>query len=273
VKVLVTGPGGMVGSYLTKILAEKKVEVIPMYRHHHIRERMEQVPDAIIHLAAYTNVTASNANPYQCFKDNVELTHDVAWWAQDLNIPMINVSTVYVDAVFENGYGEAPWEYYTYTKALGEAVVEYMNHPKLKTIRTGALFGLNAQGKDHKFVGTMIKAYEEGRRSFTMNKQWVMPTYAKDLAEDLAYRIMHPDFEMEPYLTYFFNDTDDMPNHGVQLKDYAKEVFRLIGAADEAITFTDRPGDMIHYEPGDNEVDWGRHWKKALAAYIKGELS
>lgn len=142
--ILITGSTGMLGLELVKVLKWKKFHVIEV-RHKHgtsmafdiTSKRMimafkEQVPklDAIIHLAAMTDVNRCELNKRVCFRTNVIGTRNMVNLAKDYGSKLIYISTPMIFSGVTGNYTEtsrvAPLNYYSKTKYLGEvAVLKY----------------------------------------------------------------------------------------------------------------------------------------------------
>ncbi len=138
--------------------------------------------DGVIHCAAYTAVDAAEDEPGVCMKVNAEGTENIARVCQELDLPMMYIST---DYVFD-GEGERPWEpqdpcdplnVYGKSKYLGEvAVQKYLE--KYYIVRIAWVFGTN--GKN--FIKAMLNKATTTDKVTVVNDQVGSPTYTRDLA-------------------------------------------------------------------------------------------
>ena len=193
-RVLVTGAEGQLGFDVVRELRkrgiepiEKTIENMDITDQKTVHEGVKEAqPDAVIHCAAYTAVDAAESNRDLCFGINVEGTRNIAEVCNELDIPMMYIST---DYVFE-GNGEAPWEpdgdrnpinIYGESKYQGELVVESLLE-KYFIVRISWVFGEN--GKN--FVRTMVDLGKKMKSINVVADQFGSPTYTADLAVTLA---------------------------------------------------------------------------------------
>lgn len=146
----------------------------------------QEMPDAVIHCAAYTAVDAAEENEDLCRRVNAGGTRNIAQVCKDLDIKMIYISTDYVFG----GQGERPWEpeddrdpqsVYGQTKYEGELAVQELLD-KYFIVRIAWVFGVN--GKN--FIKTMLKLSENHDTITVVNDQFGSPTYTYDLARLLV---------------------------------------------------------------------------------------
>lgn len=189
-KVLVTGVKGQLGFDVINELEKRGMEAVGVdIQEMDITDRtsVEQVirqemPDAVIHCAAYTAVDAAEENEVLCRRVNVDGTRNIAEVCKAIDSKMIYISTDYVFS----GEGERPWEpedergpksVYGQTKYEGELAVQELLD-KYFIVRIAWVFGVN--GKN--FVKTMLKLAENHDTITVVNDQFGSPTYTYDLA-------------------------------------------------------------------------------------------
>lgn len=193
-KVLVTGVKGQLGFDVINELEKRGMEAVGVdIQEMDITDRtsVEQVirqemPDAVIHCAAYTAVDAAEENEVLCRRVNVDGTRNIAEVCKAIDSKMIYISTDYVFS----GEGERPWEpedergpksVYGQTKYEGELAVQELLD-KYFIVRIAWVFGVN--GKN--FVKTMLKLAENHDTITVVNDQFGSPTYTYDLARLLV---------------------------------------------------------------------------------------
>jgi len=144
-KIFVTGSTGLVGSRFIELLSNKYEFITPSYPEFDLtnKKSIEKVfdaytPDAVVHFAAYTNVSwAENQRDKKdddCWKVNVEGTKNLVSFIDPKKTHFIHISTDYVfpgskenpgpyseDTVPETDSNKVTW--YGYTKAEAEREV------------------------------------------------------------------------------------------------------------------------------------------------------
>ena len=193
-KVFVTGVKGQLGYDVVNELEKRDIEAVGVdIQEMDITDRdsvnrviRQEVPDAVIHCAAYTAVDAAEENEELCRRVNAEGTRNIAEVCKDLDIKMIYISTDYVFS----GQGERPWEpederepqsVYGQTKYEGELAVQELLE-RYFIVRIAWVFGVN--GKN--FIKTMLKLSENHDMITVVNDQFGSPTYTYDLARLLV---------------------------------------------------------------------------------------
>jgi dTDP-4-dehydrorhamnose reductase len=193
-RMLVTGAGGMVGSYVPAVFQDydlvltNRIEGMP---HLDVREPpavMQMVaevkPDVVLHLAAATDVDRCEQEPEWAYHTNVIGTQNVVLACQAFDITMVYISTA---GVF---WGDKPAPYtefdvpkpanvYGESKLAGEHIVSsLLRHYYI--VRAGWMIGGGI--KDKKFVATIAKLILEGKNPLrAVNDKLGTPTYGKDL--------------------------------------------------------------------------------------------
>lgn len=193
-RLLVTGAGGMVGSYVPAVFRDYELILtglsspgfIPM----DIRDSAavlktvsREKPDILLHLAAATDVDRCEQEPEEAFRSNTAGTQNVAVACLENGIPLVLVST---GAVF---WGDKPDPYvefdsprpanvYGRSKLAGEEIVASLLKDYL-IVRAGWMIG--GGERDKKFVGKIVRLMAEGKKNLkVVNDKWGSPTYAKD---------------------------------------------------------------------------------------------
>ena len=206
-RVLVTGSGGLLGSRLVPLLAERGYEVIAVYREHPPPEtegvrpvkldvtdsvRLEDLilktqPDTVIHAAAYTDVDGCERDKGRAWRTNVDATRSIVRASRVVNAHLVYVSTDYVFDGDKGLYRESdtpnPVNYYGLTKLVGEELVK--SSELLYTIvRPSAIYGIGGSKKS--FAEYVAEKLSHGERVKALIDQYVSPTYNGLLAEALA---------------------------------------------------------------------------------------
>lgn len=229
----------------------------------------EAKADGVIHCAAYTAVDAAEDNEELCTKINADGTESIAKVCQELDLPLMYIST---DYVFD-GEGERPWEpedpchplnVYGQSKYLGEqAVQKYLD--KYYIERIAWVFGVSGNN----FIKAMLNKAKTTNRVTVVSDQVGSPTYTRDLAVLLVDMM-----EKDRYGIYHAT------NEGIcTWYEFAKEIFVQAGidmevvpiSADEYPAKAKRPHNSRMEK---NKLDTAGFrrlptWQDALKRYLK----
>lgn len=182
-RILVTGSGGMLGSYVNFGLktASETLDVTD-FKKIQLFCRKEK-PTAILHLAAQTDLELCEKDFGGAYMVNSVGAYHLARVAKELGIKLIYISTVgifdgeKVTPYTENDEGN-PQNYYGHSKYLGELAVRSMLDDYL-ILRLSWVFG-GGPTKDKKFVSKIIKQLGKSEISVA-DDVFGSPTYAKDI--------------------------------------------------------------------------------------------
>jgi dTDP-4-dehydrorhamnose reductase len=187
-KIAITGANGLFGHGLAQVIREKH-KVLSLTRADADLTRLPDVrrvllaarPDAVIHTAAAPDPDQCERNPEYAFQANVVATRNVVDVAQELAIPIVQIST---DAVFE-GTADSPrtesdplnpLSVYGKTKLLAEQAV--MQLSRYWIFRISVLFG---PGKAN-FISKGLEALRGGATYTVAADQIGTATYTLDAA-------------------------------------------------------------------------------------------
>lgn len=201
-----TGAGGMLGRDVVAAAARGNHEVVALARADldvtdaaSVAERVAaESPEAVLNLAAWTDVDGAESDPAGAAAVNVEGARNVAAAAAAAGARVLFVST---DYVFD-GEGSEPWVESDATNPLSEygrsklggeqATLEASNQAFV--VRSSWLFGTGGRN----FVATMLGLAEEHDEVVVVRDQVGCPTFTGHLAEALlrvaasdAYGIHH----------------------------------------------------------------------------------
>lgn len=276
-KVFVTGVKGQLGFDVMNELKKRNIEAVGVdIDEMDITDKLQvekvitkEVPDAVIHCAAYTAVDAAEDHVEICRKVNAEGTRNIAKICEKLDIKMMYISTDYVF----NGQGTRPWEpddereplnVYGQTKYEGELAVEqYVK--KFFTVRIAWVFGIH--GKN--FIKTMLNLGKTHDKLTVVNDQTGSPTYTYDLA-----RLLVDMIQTEKYGRYHAT------NEGLcTWYEFACEIFKQAGmnvevapvTSDEYPAKAKRPENsrMNKEKLKENGFEPLPAWRDALSRYLK----
>jgi dTDP-4-dehydrorhamnose reductase len=143
--------------------------------------------DAVLHLAAFTNVDACEEEPERAFEVNARGTAIVAAAAAATGARVVYVSTDYVfdgrkDGAYEEDDAVNPLNVYGRSKLEGERAVLATDGNLV--VRTSWVFG---EGRN--FVATMLFAARAGKKLRVVADQVGRPTWARPLARALVHLV------------------------------------------------------------------------------------
>lgn len=231
-KILVTGVRGQLGHDVAAELEKRghqavgvDIEEMDITDDACVQRVIHDVkPEGIIHCAAWTAVDAAEEeeNREKVMAINATGTRSIAIACNDLNIPMLYVST---DYVFD-GRGDIPWKpdqtnyaplnVYGESKLAGEkAVTELLS--RFFIVRIAWVFGVNGNN----FIKTMLRVGADHDTLNVVNDQIGTPTYTYDLA-----RLLVDLIESDQYGCYHATNEGGY----ISWYDFACEIFRQAAA-------------------------------------------
>ena len=268
-KILVTGANGMLGQDLCPILEDEGHEVIETdidtiditNELSVFNVLKEELPDIVIHCAAYTNVDKAEEENELAFKINATGTENIAKVCKKLGITLFYISTDYVyDGTKKDKYlpedKPNPINVYGESKLAGEKAVATCE--KHYIIRTSWLYGHH--GKN--FVETMLSLKDEEEIK-VVDDQIGCPTWTVELANAIV-EIIDEELEYGIYQVCCSGSTS--------WYNFAKKIFELSNINVNLIPCTTEEFPRIAKRPKnstmDNE-DFCKNWEVALKEYLE----
>ncbi len=173
-KVLVTGATGMLGVYVCRALEKTSHEVLLVDRAQFDLASPDKVyeyvmslqPEAVLHLAAETDVDLCEREPQRAGVRNHLATASIAKAAEDCRAWLLYISTSNVFGsfgTFEHNELDlvGPTNYYGRSKYMGEEAVRMYCPSHHLIVRAGWMIGGGRSG-DHKFVGKLVQQIANG---------------------------------------------------------------------------------------------------------------
>ncbi len=229
-RALVVGCDGQLGTEVVDVLRRDGAEVVGLDRPEIDIADGDSVasafslaqPDVVVNCAAWTAVDAAEEHEQDALRANGIGPAVLAQACAATDAWLVHLSTDYVfDGVARTPYAEdavpAPRTAYGRTKLAGEAAVRVALPDRHYIVRTAWLYGLRGEN----FVKTMLRLEAERDTIDVVDDQRGQPTYARDLAEQLAMLVAR----RPPAAT--FHGTNSGQTTWYQL---AREIFRLAGA-------------------------------------------
>lgn len=267
-KTLITGAGGMVGSYMDFGMRfnSKQLDVTNWKQVSNMVKKYR--PKTIVHMAALTDLAECERDPAKAYLINGAGTYYMALAARNVGARFIYIST---NSVFDGSKSDLlqvagtpdPKSVYGHSKFLGELAVKSMLKD-YAILRTCWIFG-GGRVKDKKFVGHIMRKIHSGETRIQASSDNIgSPTYAKDLVLALRQFIMNKRV-----------GTFHVVNSGACSR--AEEAREIVGIVKAKIRIVPVPAkkfglssDRLHeaLKPQPNML---RPWQKALQDYLISE--
>ena len=267
-KILITGANGMLGMDLCPILEKKGYSVIKTDIHNlDITDSnscsfffTKEIPDLVIHCAAYTNVDKAEEDFSSAEKINSQGTENIAKICAKNDIALVYIST---DYVFDGNKLEPytpidstnPINNYGKTKLFGEEKVKKYCK-KYYIIRTSWLYG--KYGKN--FIETMISLRNKNELTI-INDQVGCPTWTIELAQGII-----EIFNKYPYGTYHICGDGETSWY-----NFAKEIFSNLNTPIKLIPCSSEnypsKAKRPKYSVMKSDIPC-KNWKLALKEYL-----
>jgi dTDP-4-dehydrorhamnose reductase len=190
-KVCLIGADGMLGHAIQKVFSDMEVTgfTIDLLDITNLDDTVKKIkdarPDFLIHTAAFTNVDLCESEPEKAYLVNGLGTRNVAMACEEINCPLLYISTDYVfDGTKGSPYNEwdepKPVSVYGLSKLMGERFVSALTN-RFYIVRTSWLYG--PDGKN--FVDTIVRLLSEKESLQVVNDQYGAPTFTMDLARKI----------------------------------------------------------------------------------------
>jgi dTDP-4-dehydrorhamnose reductase len=277
-RCLVTGAAGLLGSELTAFLRRQNEDVTGWDLPSHDVTDVDRIindthgvgPDALFHLAAWTDVDGCERDPARATSVNFQGAWAAALAAEEAGCKFIYLSTDYVfDGKSGRPYRENdapnPVSAYGRSKLMGEQAV-VRTCKKRFIVRSSWLYGKHGRN----FVDTIRQKCSQQPQIQVVSDQVGSPTYARDLCRPL--------WELARSEAYgIYHLTNSGQCSWFQL---AEEIVRLTGAQCEIVpvdtTAAGRPAPRPAFSVLENrnfKRKFGkvlRPWPDALKSYLSG---
>jgi len=198
-KILITGCGGMLGEAVYAELKDKyKVYATDIdlneswlsYLDVRLADDIDKIfkkikPDAVLHLAALTDMEYCELHPEQAYDTNFMGAYNIARAAKKQKAPFVYISSAGIFDGKKQNYNEEdapnPLSVYARSKYAGELAA--LAIPKSIVIRAGWMMG-GGPKKDKKFINKIIKQIRSGAKQLhIVDDKMGTPTYTYDLAK------------------------------------------------------------------------------------------
>ena len=153
-----------------------------------IKETIENInPDFVVNTAAIANVDLCETERELAYKTNALAVKYIGEACKNLNIPSCHIST---DYVFDGGKGNYveddeinPINYYGWTKAEGEKVLNELNYDLTSIVRISVPYCVSPVKTN--FFLWVLNSLREGNEVNAVIDQWNTPTYTDELTNGI----------------------------------------------------------------------------------------
>ncbi len=233
-------------------------------------------PDFLFHLGAHTNLEFCEQNPEDTYLTNTESVKHAVRISNDLQIPLLYVSTAGIFDGNKDLYDESdtpnPLGHYAKSKYLAEIHVQEKSNEYI-ICRAGWMMG-GGEKKDKKFIQKLLSQIKSGKKNLkVVNDKDGTPTYTHDFAKNCKALINTRNRGL-------FN----MVCGGTTSRyEVALELLKIIGLQDEIYIdkvpseyfkkdyFAERPAceTLINKRLNDANLNLMNDWRISLSNYIK----
>ena len=232
-------------------------------------------PEYLFHLGAFTDLEYCELHPKDTYETNTQSVEHGVKIANELNIPILFISTAGIFNGKKNIYDENdtpdPMGHYAKSKYLGELFVQE-NARKYLICRAGWMMG-GGPKKDKKFVQKIINQLNLGSNQlFIVNDKLGTPTYTHDFARNVKLLI-------EKGKTGLYNMACKGKTSRVEVACELINLLRLNGSVKinevssdyfQKEYFAPRPASerLINARLNEDGLDVMRDWKTSLSEYL-----
>jgi dTDP-4-dehydrorhamnose reductase len=276
-KVLITGGGGMLASYLSPLFSKSELIVtdknsMDITKKDKVEDIIKQIKPAVIfHLAAATNVDLCQKDSKYANEVNFKGTENITKAANQAGSKLVYISS---SAIFDGKkrfYFEndlpGPINKYGKSKLLGEKAVK-KNSEKYFIVRAGWMIG--GGKKEKKFLSHMYKQIKEGKKEISaVSDLFGSITYAKELAEFLRELIADSN-----YGTYHFSSIGTVSRH-----ELASSFINLLGEKTKINPVSSKTFSSVFFAPRpkyevvrSKKIKYDRNWQDSLESYVENEF-
>jgi dTDP-4-dehydrorhamnose reductase len=195
--ILVTGSAGQLGAEICRLLGSEAagvdIDTLDLTDRAAVHSEVRRLaPRAVIHCAAYTQVDQAESDVDRCRAVNVTAVETLALGCQELDIPLVQISTDYLFAG-STGLGRpwreddppAPKGVYAVTKYEGElAAAKWSKH---LIVRTCGLYARPSNRAAKNFVKTILRLAGSQPKLRVVDDQTCTPSYVPHVARALLF--------------------------------------------------------------------------------------
>ena len=293
-KIFLSGVGGMLGEAFYKIFSKKYklkctdkdvnenwLEYLDFCNSENYKLLVEKFsPNYLFHIGAFTDLEFCEKNQSETFRTNTESVKTAVTISNNLNIPLLYVSTAGIFDGLKEFYDEddkpEPMGIYAISKYEGEKFV-LNNCKKFLICRAGWMMG-GGPKKDKKFIQKIIQQIKNGKKElFIVDDKFGTPTYTYDFAKNTEALIKTNNFGLYNMVCEGNTSRYEVASEILNILNLNKSI-KLTKVSSEyfsKIFFAKRPNseNLMNKELNKKGLNLMRPWKQTLREYLKNSYS
>ncbi len=293
-KLFLAGAGGMLGDAFFKVfsknyelkctdidLNENWLEYLDFCDDEKYRLMVEEFrPNYLFHLGAFTDLEYCEKNKPETYKTNTESVKTAVEISNNLNIPLLYISTAGIFDGQKNYYDESdipkPIGVYAISKYEAEKYVQ-KNCKKFLICRAGWMMG-GGPKKDKKFVQKILKQIKGGKKKlYIVNDKFGTPTYTFDFAKNTEILIDTNNFGLFNMVCEGNTSRYEVAEEILEILNLKRSI-QLIKVSSDYFSktfFAERPNseNLINKKLNNISLNLMRPWQETLREYLKKSYS
>ena len=293
-KIFLSGVGGMLGEAFYEVFSKKYtlkctdkdvnedwLERLDFCDSEKYRLKVEEFfPDYLFHIGAFTDLEYCENNRQATFETNTESVKTAVKISNNLNIPLLYISTAGIFDGLKEFYDEndepKPMGVYAISKYEAEKFV-VQNSKKFIICRAGWMMG-GGPKKDKKFVKKILQQLKDGKKElFIVDDKFGTPTYTNDFAKNTLALIESNNFGLYNMACEGNTSRLEVTEEILKILNLSKKIkINKVNSDYFSKTFfAKRPNceNLLNKKLNDKKLNLMRPWKETLREYLKSSYS
>ena len=293
-KIFLSGVGGMLGEAFYEVFSKKYtlkctdkdvnedwLERLDFCDSEKYRLTVEEFsPDYLFHIGAFTDLEYCENNQQATFETNTESVKTAVKISNNLNIPLLYISTAGIFDGLKEFYDEndepKPMGVYAISKYEAEKFV-VQNSKKFIICRAGWMMG-GGPKKDKKFVKKILQQIKDGKKElFIVDDKFGTPTYTNDFAKNTLALIESNNFGLYNMACEGNTSRLEVTEEILKILNLSKKIkINKVNSDYFSKTFfAKRPNceNLLNKKLNDKKLNLMRPWKETLREYLKSSYS
>lgn len=289
-KIFLSGVGGMLGEAFYEVFSKKYtlkctdkdvnedwLERLDFCDSEKYRLKVEEFfPDYLFHIGAFTDLEYCENNRQATFETNTESVKTAVKISNNLNIPLLYISTAGIFDGLKEFYDEndepKPMGVYAISKYEAEKFV-VQNSKKFIICRAGWMMG-GGPKKDKKFVKKILQQIKDGKKElFIVDDKFGTPTYTNDFAKNTLALIESNNFGLYNMACEGNTSRLEVTEEILKILNLSKKIkINKVNSDYFSKTFfAKRPNceNLLNKKLNDKKLNLMRPWKETLREYLK----
>jgi len=293
-KIFLSGVGGMLGEAFYEVFSKKYtlkctdkdvnedwLEYLDFCDSEKYKLTVDNFsPDYLFHIGAFTDLEYCENNQQATFETNTESVKTAVKISNNLNIPLLYISTAGIFDGLKEFYDEndepKPMGIYAISKYEAEKFV-VQNSKKFIICRAGWMMG-GGPKKDKKFVKKILQQIKDGKKElFIVDDKFGTPTYTNDFAENTLALIESDNFGLYNMACEGNTSRLEVTEEILKILNLSKKI-KINKVKSEYFSktfFAKRPNceNLLNKKLNDKKLNLMRPWKETLKEYLKSAYS